>query len=64
MIYVAQIIMFTLSELREGQLTVAPYTYVHHYNTYLAIMCCINVFSNLIYRNRDYRSDLEESVVT
>ena len=43
MIYVAQIIIFTLSELGEGPLTVAPYTYVHHYNIYLAIMCCINV---------------------
>ena len=63
MIYVAQIIMFTLSELRKGQLTVAPYTYVHHYNTYLAIMCCINVFSNLI-GTVMYRSDLEESGVT
>ena len=63
MIYVAQIIMFTLSELREGQLTVAPYTYVHHYNTYLAIMCCINLFSNLI-GTVMYRSDLEESGVT
>ena len=63
MIYVAQIIMFTLSELREGQLTVVPYTYVHHYNTYLAIMCCINVISNLR-GTVMYRSDLEESGVT
>ena len=59
MIYVAQIIIYTLSELREGQLTVAPYTYVHHYNTYLAI----NVFSNLT-GTMMYRSDLEESGVT
>ena len=55
--------MFTLSELMEGQLTVAPYTYVHHDNTYLAIMCCINVFSNLI-GTVMYHSDLEESGVT
>ena len=63
MIYVEQIIMFTLSELREWQLTVAPYTYVHHYNTYFAIMCYINVFSNLI-GTVMYRGDLEESGVT
>ena len=54
--------MFTLSELWEGQLTVAPYTCVHHY-TYLAIMCCLNVFSNLT-GSVMYRSDLEESGVT
>ena len=62
MIYVAQIITFTLSELGESQLTVDPYTCVHHF-TYLAIMCCLDVFSNLT-GTVMYRSDIEESGVT